>query len=164
MHQNSCWRLGQSLAIAASIAVLVACDANPTSPDAKISFNPVNACAGLNGSFAAPTLVVFRDTAHDSVSFTGNPALVLNFSDGRFTSTVFASGLPPITNVGSFSISGGYVILGERPLVPRLAITSQRFNCQLTGTRLVLGNDDALFDFGSGRFEPARVHVELSRR
>lgn len=155
----------RALVVAACFTALSACEENPTAPDARISFNPVLSCPTLAGSFFAPTIVVFRDgPGAGFVTFTGSPALLLGFADGRFTSNVFASGMPQITNVGSFSISGGYVIFGERPIVPRLGVASQRFNCQLTGNRLFLANDAALFDFGSGRFERARVRLELTRR
>jgi hypothetical protein len=155
-------RIAGSIVLAVLVAALAACDANPTSPDEGISFA---GCSALDGAFATSTVVVVGQTRPGAIAtFTGTPALVLVFSDGRFTSNAFASGLPPITNVGSFSISGGYVIFGERPLVPRLAISAQRFGCQLSGNRLFLQNEHALFDFGSGTFEPATVRAELSRR
>jgi hypothetical protein len=149
--------------VLAAIAVLAACDVSPTSPDVGISFT--GGCAALTGVFATPTFVVIPNSPGGAIAtFTGNPALVLTFGDGRFTANVFAGGLPPITNVGSFSTSGGYVIFGERPLIPRLADGTQRFGCQLIGSRVVLESVGARFDFGTGRFEPATMRAELIRR
>jgi hypothetical protein len=164
----TCWNIARVIALAACAAAFSACDPSPTSPDMQIRFAPaanLGNCAAITGVFFTPTIVVVRDTPLASgVSFVGNPALVVTFSDSRFTSNTRATGLPQATSVGSFSVTGGYVIFSPTPFIPNLSTTSQQFNCQLTGNRLVLSNNDALFDFGSGRFERARVHMELDRK
>lgn len=168
MQQQFHRRTSQFVLLAACVACVAACDPSPTSPDEGFRFKapPTAAvCSSLFGVFAAPTIVVFRDgQAGVPTTFTGDPALLVTFTQGRFTSNVLGGGLPPVTNVGSFSISGGFVIFGERPLMPRLNTASQQFSCQATAAGVILVNDQAMFDFGSGTFEHARMRIQLVRR
>ena len=122
-------------------------------------------CAKPTGLFTTTRVVVIPHARpRDMFMFSGNPALAISFDGRQFVTNVFANGLPPVTNTGTFSAGGGVIIFGDEPLLPRLAIASQRFRCQASNDAVLLHNDDARFDFGSGAFERATVRAIFTRR